>query len=116
MDSILNSLNQTLFPGHRIIRVNGWDEADKYPIPRDCEAIFIDKDPSSDYIYMKMSDSNGGTTTARYKITEEPIPKFDPDKYISVDAFNAFQEETRKFQEDILNAIHSLAKSNTSAE
>ena len=82
MDSILNSLNQTLFPGHRIIRVNGYDEADKYPIPRDCEAIFIDKDPSSDYIYMKMSDSNGGTTTARYKITEEPLKNFQLSKEI----------------------------------
>jgi len=28
MDNILNGLNQTLFPGHRVIRVNGWDEAE----------------------------------------------------------------------------------------
>lgn len=108
MDNILSGLNQTLFPGHRVIRVNGYPDAEKYPMPRDCEAIFIDSDPSSDYIYMKMTDSNGGSTVARYKITEEPIPRFDPDKYINVDTFKEFQEETRKFQEDILDAIHSL--------
>lgn len=113
MEPILQGLNQTLFPGHRIIRVNGWEEAEKYPMPRDCEAIFIDKDPASDYIYMKLTDSNGGSTTARYKITEEPIPRFDPDKYISVEDFKSFKEETRKFQEDILDAIHSLKQSNS---
>ena len=113
--NLLSGLNQTLFPGHRVIRVNGWDEADKYPLPRDCEAIFIDKDPESDHIYMKMTDSNGGSTMERYKIQPDPIPRFDPDKYITVESFKSFQDETRKFQEEILDAIHSLTKSNTAA-
>ena len=111
MDNILAGLNQTLFPGHTVIRVNGWEEAEKYPMPRDCEVIMLDKDPESDYIYMKKTDSNGGPTTQRYKITEAPVPRFDPDKYLSVDDFKSYQEENRKFQEDILDAVNSLKQS-----
>ena len=108
MDTILQGLNQTLFPGHHVIRVKGWEEAEKYPLPRDCEAIFIDSDPESNYIYMKFTDSNGGPHTERYKIKEEPVPRFDPDKYLTVDDFKRYQEENRKFQEDILDAINSI--------
>lgn len=113
MDSILTGLNQTLFPGQKVIRVNGYEEADKYPMPRDCEAIFIDSDPLSDHLYMKKTDSNGGTKTERYKYKEDPVPRFDPDKYVTVEAFNEFREETRKFQEDILDAIHSIKQSSS---
>ena len=111
MDNILTSLNQTLFPGHQVIRVNGWEGAEKYPMPRDCETIMLDKDPESNYIYMKKTDSNGDAITARYKITEAPVEKFDPDKYLSVQDFKSYQEETKKFQEDILDAIDSLKQS-----
>ena len=111
MDNILQGLNQTLFPGHQVIRVNGWEGAEKYPIPRDCEVIMLDKDPESDYIYMKKTDSNGDPITQRYKITEAPVPKFDPEKYLSVQDFKSYQEENRKFQEDILDAIDSLKQS-----
>ena len=108
MDNLLTGLNQTLFPGHTVIRVNGWDAAEKYPMPRDCEAIMLDSDPESDYIYMKKTDSNGGATTERYKIKADPIPRFDPDKYISVEQFKVYQDEQKKFQEEVLDAIYSL--------
>lgn len=114
MDSILQSLNQTLFPGHTVIRVDGYDGAEKYPMPRDCEAIMLDSDPDSNYLYMKKTDSNGGYRTARYKYIEEPVPRFDPDKYLSVDDFRKYQEENRKFQEDILDAINSIKQSASS--
>lgn len=113
MDNILQGFNQTLFPGHTVIRVDGYEAAEKYPMPRDCEAIMLDSDPESSYLYMKKTDSNGGYKIARYKYKEEPVPKFDPDKYLTVDDFKAYQEENRKFQEDILDAINSLKQPST---
>lgn len=113
MDNFLSNFNQTLFPGHQVIRVNGWEEAEKYPMPRDCEAILLDSNPESNYIYMKKSDSNGGVTTERYKYKKEPVPRFDPDKYLTVDDFMAYQEDNRKFQEDILDAINSIKQHTT---
>lgn len=98
---ILNSLNSTLFPGHRVPRVNGWKEAEKYQLPRDCEVILLDQSPDSDYIYMKKVDAAGVETFARYKILEEPIPEFNPEKFVTIDDFS-------KFKEEILNGFDSL--------
>ena len=98
---ILNSLNSTLFPGHRVPRVNGWKEAEKYQLPRDCEVILLDQSPESDYIYMKKVDAAGVETFARYKISEEPIPEFNPEKFVTIDDFS-------KFKEEILNGFDSL--------
>lgn len=103
--SALNQgLNQTLYPGHREIRVKGWEAAQKYPMPRDCELIMIDADPKSDHIYMKVTDSNGGESFERYKITPDPIPKFEPGKYVTTNEMNSFKEE-------ILNAINTIKQS-----
>lgn len=101
LSTISQGLNQTLFPGHRVIRVNGWESAEKYPMPRDCETIMLDGDPSSDYIYMKVTDSNGGERFARYKLVEDPIPRFEPDKYVTTSDFV-------KFKEEITNGFDSL--------
>ena len=101
---ILEGFNQTLFPGYRVIRVNGWQAGEKYPMPRDCEAIMLDSDPTVDYIYMKRVDQNGAETFARYKIEEDPIPRFDPEKYVTKKDFS-------KFQEEILNGFDSLKQS-----
>lgn len=98
---ILNSLNNTLFPGHRVPRANGWKEAEKYQLPRDCEVIILDSNPESDYIYMKKVDAAGVETFARYKIVEEPVPEFNPEKFVTVDDF-------AKFKEEILNGFDSL--------
>lgn len=98
---ILNSLNGTLFPGHRVPRVNGWKEGEKYQLPRDCEVIMLDSNPDSDYIYMKKVDAAGVENFARYKIVEEPIPEFNPEKFVTVDDFAQFKEE-------ILNGFNSL--------
>ena len=101
---IFSEFNKALMPGNRVIRVNGWEQAEKYPIPRDCEVIMLDCDPDSDYIYMKKTDINGAPTFARYKIKEEPIPKFDPEKYVTVDNFNELRKE-------MLNEFNSLKQS-----
>ena len=105
---IFTELSKSLMPGTRVIRVNGWEEAEKYSMPRDCEVMMLDADPESDFIYMKKIDANGNEKFQRYKITEAPVVKFDPDKYITVEDFKNYQEENRKFQEDILDAINSL--------
>ena len=98
---ILNSLNSTIFPGHRVPRVNGWKEAEKYQLPRDSEAVILDQSPESDYIYMKRVDAAGVETFARYKIVEEPIPEFNPEKFVTIDDFS-------KFKEEILDGFNSL--------
>ena len=104
LESLNQTLGQALYPGHREIRVSGYEQAEKYPMPRDCEAIFIDSDPKSDYIYMKITDANGGERFARYKIIEEPIPKFEPGKYVTTNDFNSFKEE-------VLDGINSIKQS-----
>lgn len=101
---ILSELNRALMPGSRVIRVNGWEQAEKYPIPRDCEVIMLDSDPESDHIYMKKSDVNGSEIVERYLIVEDPIPKFDPEKYVTVDDFKQLKEE-------MLNGFDSIRQS-----
>ncbi len=101
---ILEGFNQTLFPGQKVIRVNGWQNAEKYPVPRDCEVIMLDTDPDSDYIYMKKVDQNGASNFERYKIEADPVPRFDPEKYVTVKDFENFQKE-------ILNGFNSLKQS-----
>lgn len=101
LSSINQGLNQVLYPGHREKRVDGWEELTKYPMPRDCEGIFLDKDPKSDHIYMKMVDPNGSETCERYKLVPDPVPKFNPENYVTTEEFNSFKEE-------ILDAINSI--------
>lgn len=76
---LLKALQQTMMPGNRIPRVGSWDELKQYPMPVDCEGVFIDRDPNKDYIYMKRTDANGGEVCARYRITEDPVQEFDPE-------------------------------------
>lgn len=109
LSSLSQGLNQALFPGHREIRVKGWEEAEKYPMPRDCEAIMIDSDPSTDYIYMKVTDTNGGQRFARYKIIEDPIPRFDPDKYVTTNDFNKLKEDMKNGFDSIKQLISASA-------
>ena len=97
-------LSQSLYPGHRMPKAKGWELAEKYPIPRDCEAVILDSDPDSDYIYMKVTDANGGEQFERYKIVPDPIPRFEPGKYVTINDFNSFKEE-------ILDGINSLKQS-----
>lgn len=107
MMDILTSLNQAIYPGHRVIRVKGYMEAKKYPIPKDSEVIMLDTDPDVNYIYMKKIDINGAENFQRYLFEEDPIPEFDPEKFITKDEFNHKMEE-------VLHAIDSL-KSDASA-
>ena len=102
---LLNTSNPTLLPGQRLLSVKGgYDAAEKYPTPRDCEAAIFDEE--EDYLYIKKTDTNGGVTITRYRLEEEPIPRFDPKKYVTVDDFTSFKEE-------ILNGFDSLQKSLT---
>ena len=71
-------------------------------MPRDCHAALFDED--EDYVYIKRTDTNGGVTLDRYHLESDPIPKFDPKKYVTVDDFAAFKEE-------ILNGFNNLQQS-----
>lgn len=105
MVDLLNTQNPTLLPGQRLLSVKGgYEAAEKYPTPRDCEAAIFDEE--EDYLYIKRTDTNGGITITRYSLVEDPIPRFDPKKYVTVDDFNNFREE-------ILNGFNNLQKSIT---
>ena len=105
------TLSQTLMPGQRLIRVKGgYEAAEKYPFPRDCEAPLFDED--EDYCYIKKTDTNGATTLLRFKLEEEPIPHFDPKKYVTVDDFNNFREEMLNGFNDIRQAVQSASANN----
>ena len=100
---ILNTFSQALYPGHRVIRVKGWQGMKSYPLPRDCEAIFIDEDPNVNIMYMKKVDVNGGESYGWYDFTERPNPEFDPEKYLTKEEFN-------KRIEEVIDAINSNRK------
>lgn len=110
LSSISQSLSQALSPGHRVPRAKGWELAEKYPMPRNCEVIILDEDPNADYIYMKATDENGAEKFARYKIVEEPIPKFDPDKYVTTNEFNKLKEEISSGFDSIRQLISANAE------
>ena len=101
---ILNTLNQTLYPGYRVPRVKGWQGMKALFVPRDCEAIAIDEDPKVNIMYMKKVDANGVETMGWYDYTERANPEFDPDKYITKDEFN-------KKIEEVLDAINTNRQS-----
>ena len=101
---LLNNINQTLLPGQRLIKVKGAEAAEKYPMPRDCEAVVFDED--EDYCYIKKTDTNGGVMLFRYRLEEDPIPHFDPSNYVTVNDFS-------KFKEDILNGFNDLRQAIT---
>ena len=101
---LLNTVNPLLTPGQRLLGVKGFDAAEKYPFPRDCQAALFDEE--DDYVYIKRTDTNGGVTLDRYRLEPDPIPKFDPKKYVTVD-------DLAKFKEEVLNAINGLSTSNT---
>ena len=103
MVELLNSQNPTILPGQRLLSVKGgYEAAEKYPTPRDCDVAIFDEE--DDYVYIKRTDTNGGVTTSRYALIEDPIPKFDPKRYVTVDDFASFKEE-------IINGINDLHKS-----
>ena len=106
---ILNSLTQALYPGHRVIRVKGYQGAKDYPMPRDSEAIMLDEDPAVNFIYMKKVDANGGEMCARYKYEEDPVPEFRPEQYITKDEFNLKMQE-------VLDAINTFKHTTTADE
>ena len=96
--------NPTLMPGQRLLSVKGYDGAEKYPMPRDCQAAIFDTE--EDYLYIKSTDTNGGVTIKRYHLEEEPIPKFEPDQYVTINDF-------KKFKEEVLNGIRDIQESLT---
>lgn len=97
---ILSSINQAMFPGQRVQRVNGWEGLKAFKMPRDSEGIFLDIDDSKNFIYMKKVDSNGIETCARYSYEEAPYEEFDPVKY-------ATKKDLEQMKEDIVNGFDS---------
>lgn len=106
---LLKALGQAMIPGYRIPRVGSWDELKQYHMPVDCEGIFLDRDPNKDYIYMKRTDVNGGEICARYKIEEDPVREFDPEKYVSVEEFNELKEIVTNGFDSILEQFNKSA-------
>lgn len=94
--------NPAMVPGQRLLRTKGWEAADKYPTPRDSEVPIFDEE--LDYVYIKVTDVNGGSTLRRFHLEEDPIPVFDPKKYVTVDDFNSLKEE-------IQNGFNSIQQS-----
>lgn len=104
---LLNTTNPTLLPGQRLLKTKGgYEAAEKYPMPRDCETVIFDED--EDYFYIKKTDTNGGVIFLRYRYEEDPIPKFDPKKYVTVDDFNSLKEE-------MLNGFNSIQQAITAS-
>ena len=62
MVELLNTQNPTILPGQRLLSVKGgYEAAEKYPTPRDCDVAIFDEE--DDYVYIKRTDTNGGVTT-----------------------------------------------------
>ena len=97
---IFNRINQVILPGQRVTRVEGWEGLKKLKMPRDSEGIFLDSDPSKDYVYMKKVDINGTETCARYSLLDDPVEEFDPDKYVT-------KKELGMMKEEIVGGINS---------
>lgn len=106
---LFNNTSPTLLPGQRLLKVNGCEAAEKYPMPRDCETVLFDE--NEDYLYIKKTDTNGGVILLRYKLKEDPIPHFDPKKYVTVEDFSKFREEMlngfNNIQQAIANGQHT---------
>ena len=105
--AILGNTGRVISPGERLIFTNGYEEAEKYPTARDSEVPIFDS--GEDYVYIKRTDSNGYSTIRRMKLVDDPIPKFDPKLYVSVDDFNDLKKEVRdgfnSIQQSITDAL-----------
>lgn len=111
----LTLTNPALLPGQRLLSVKGgFESADKYPTPRDTVVAIFDED--EDYVYVKTTDVNGSASIRRFKLTEEPIPKFDPKLYVTIDDFRKLQEEVRdgfsSLQQSITSSVSGATRSN----
>lgn len=100
---LLQAVNPVLTPGQRLLSTDsGFEGAEKYPFPRDCEAAIFDA--NDDYVYIKKTDVNGATVLRMFHLEEVEIPRFDPKKYVTVDDFNSLKEE-------MINGFNSLQQS-----
>ena len=112
--SILNGFNSDLFSGHRVIRVNSWEEFTSLQIPPDCELMAIHATPDKNYIYMK-SNTTGNLVNERYHFEPDPVEEFDPKKYVTVDQFNELREEITDGFNSIKQSIATNANANANA-
>lgn len=105
---LLNTITTpVLQPGQRLLSTDsGFEGAEKYPFPRDCEASIFDAEDN--YFYIKKTDVNGASTIRMFKYEEVPIPRFDPKKYVTIDDFDSFKEEMRNGFTSIQSAISNI--------
>lgn len=106
---ILSRFDQTFLPGGRVRRLDGWDALKKFPMPRDCEGMFLDADDSKDYLYMKKTYPDGAEKCARYKLVLDMPEEFDPHNYVNVRDFNEFREEIRNGFDSIKQQLSDAA-------
>ena len=70
MDLFTNGNNQTLLPGQRLLKTKGYEAAEKYPMPRDCEVVIFDDGDQTQTIlgnlgrFVAWAGSGSPTTTA----------------------------------------------------
>lgn len=107
MENLLSGANPLLTPGQRLLKCKGFEAAEKYPFPRDCEAPIFDEDEA--VFYKKVTDVNGATTIRMFEYNEVPIPRFDPKKYVTIDDFDNFKEEILHGFTDLQQSIQSIA-------
>ena len=104
---LFNGQTQTLLPGQRLIKVKGYEGANKYAdsMPRDCEAIFLDSDEDTGYI--AKTDTNGGVQIIMFDMVVKEPPVFKPELYVTKNDFESFKEEMLNGFNDLKYALAS---------
>lgn len=101
---LFNNQTQAFFVGQKIPKVSGFNAVDKFSLPRDCEAFFLDEE--NDIGYIKKTDVNGnGYKIWMFDMKEKPIPVFDPDKYVTKDEMNQLKEDITRGFDDLKQAL-----------
>ena len=108
---LLQTVNPVLTPGQRLLSTDsGFEGAEKYPFPRDCEAAIFDT--RDDYVYIKKTDVNGATVLRMFHLEEVEIPRFDPKKYATVDDLKSLREDMINGFNNIQQSINNLNSNN----
>ncbi len=109
--NILNAFGSDLYSGHRVIRVNSFEEFEDMEIPVDCEIIAINKNPEINECYMKQRDSLGNRVCERYELKAIPKKKLNPDEYVTKEELNDLRKEIKDGFNSIKQSFTALSTS-----
>ena len=107
--NILNAFGSDLYSGHRVIRVNNFEEFENMEIPVDCEVIAINKNPEINECYMKQRDSLGNKVCESYELKAIPKKKLNPDEYVTKEELNDLRKELKDGFDLITKSITALS-------